>query len=85
MGCDLATFDSPTLANAIWGWIDPQSEKEYTLVGLSDGTAFVDISNPSNPVYLRKLRTHSSESTWWNIKTRADHACIVSEVDSYGM
>jgi len=82
---DLAAFGSPDLANDIWGWTDSQTEKEYALVGLSDGTAFVDISNPSNPVYLGKLRTHSSESTWRDIKTYADHAFIVSEADSHGM
>ena len=37
------------------GSIDP---KEYTLVGMSPGTAFVDISNPEVPVYVGSLPTH---------------------------
>src|SRR6056297_1278558 len=28
--------------NDIWGWTDPQTGKEYALVGRVDGTSFVD-------------------------------------------
>lgn len=41
--------------NDIWGWTDPQTGKEYALVGMTDGVAFVDISNPSEPIVLGKL------------------------------
>src|SRR5690606_34485426 len=41
--------------NDIWGWTDPESNKEYALVGRTDGTSFVDISNPTRPVYLGDL------------------------------
>ena len=30
--------------NDMWGWTDPDTGKEYALVGLNNGTAFVDIS-----------------------------------------
>ena len=32
--------------NDSWGWTDPQTGKEYALVGLDNGTAFIDISDP---------------------------------------
>ena len=35
--------------NDVWGWTDPQTGKEWAIVGRRDGTTFVDISDPSNP------------------------------------
>jgi choice-of-anchor B domain-containing protein len=37
---------SPTSANDCWGYVSP-SGKEYGIIGLSNGTAFVDVTNPS--------------------------------------
>ena len=36
----------------IWGWTDPVNGREYALAGRSDGTAFVDVTDPVNPVYV---------------------------------
>ncbi len=72
-------------ANDIWGWTDSLTGKEYALVGLSNGTAFVDISTPDHPVYLGRLATHSSNSLWRSLKVYADHAFIVSEATDHGM
>ena len=36
----------------IWGWFDAQTGNEYALMGMSNGTAFVDVSNPEVPVFL---------------------------------
>ena len=41
-------------ANDIWGWTDNLSGKEYALVGLADGTAFVDLSDPTEPGLSRQ-------------------------------
>ncbi len=41
--------------NDIWGWTDPQTGKEYALVGLTDGVSFVDITDPAEPVVVGKL------------------------------
>ncbi len=76
---------APSAGNDIWGWTDPQNGKEYALVGLTNGTAFVDISNPEIPVYLGKLPTATSSSTWRDIKVYNNHAFIVSEADDHGM
>lgn len=74
-----------SLANDSWGWTDPQDGKEYALVGLNNGTAFIDVSNPTNPVYLGKLPTHTSNSLWRDVKTYSNHAFIVSEAGGHGM
>ncbi len=71
--------------NDIWGWTDPQTGKEYALMGRSNGTAFVDISDPYNPIYLGNLPTHTSNSTWRDIKVYQNHAFIVSEASGHGM
>jgi choice-of-anchor B domain-containing protein len=71
--------------NDIWGWTDPLTGREYAIVGRSNGTAFVDISTPGEPVYAGNLPTRSGDSTWRGIKVFADHAFIVSEALNHGM
>lgn len=71
--------------NDSWGWTDPSNGNEYALVGLNNGTAFIDISNPTNPIYLGKLPTQTSNSSWRDIKTYNNYAFIVSEANGHGM
>ncbi|NBC25956.1 MAG: choice-of-anchor B family protein [Bacteroidetes bacterium] len=47
--------------NDIWGWTDPQSGREYALVGLTDGVSFVDITNPAEPLVVGKLLESTSQ------------------------
>lgn len=70
-----------TKVNDVWGWTDPTTGKEYALVGRTDGTAFVDVSDPSHPIYLGELpKTEGSRSNWWrDIKVYQDHAFIVAD------
>jgi choice-of-anchor B domain-containing protein len=67
--------------NDIWGWTDSATAHEYALVGRVDGTAFVDVTDPANPVYLGDLpKTEGSPgSTWRDIKVYKDHACLVAD------
>ena len=80
----LSTFNAGS-GNDSWGWTDPQTGKEYSLVGLNNGTAFVDTSDPVNPIYLGKLPTHTQSSTWRDIKVYNNHAFVVSEASGHGM
>ena len=66
-------------ANDLWGWTDPETGHEYALVGRIDGTAFVDLSDPVNPVYLGDLPTHTVASVWRDIKVYDNHAFIVAD------
>jgi choice-of-anchor B domain-containing protein len=72
-------------ANDVWGWTHSGSGREFAIIALSDGTAFVEITNPTNPVYLGKLPTHTTSSSWRDVKTYKDHAFIGSEADNHGM
>ena len=71
--------------NDSWGWTDPLDNKEYAIMGLNNGTAFIDISRPNNPVYLGKLPTHTTNSSWRDIKVYNNYAFIVSEANGHGM
>ena len=71
--------------NDSWGWTDPDDGTEYALVGLDNGTAFIDISDPVNPIYLGKLPTHTTPSIWRDIKVYQNHAFVVSEAGGHGM
>ena len=85
----LSHIDLPTMGaqsgNDVWGWTDSVTGKEYALMGLAGGTAFVDISDPTTPVYLGKLPTHTVATIWRDIKVYGDYAFIVSEADGHGM
>lgn len=64
--------------NDIWGWSDPDSPLEVALVGRTDGTSFVDVTDPFNPVYLGNLprRAGTNPTTWRDIKVYDNHAYI---------
>lgn len=65
----------------IWGWEDPQTGAEYVLQGREDGVAFVDISDPYNPVYVGQLmKTDGAPgSSWRDVKVYDNHALIVAD------
>ncbi|MDX1415699.1 MAG: choice-of-anchor B family protein [Candidatus Promineifilaceae bacterium] len=71
--------------NDIWGWTDPSSGREFALVGLDNGLAFVEISDPVDPLYLGKLPTHSSNRIWRDVKVYRNHAFVVSEAPAHGL
>ena len=73
--------------NDIWGWTDPLTAQEFALMGLTNGTAFVDISDPINPVYYGRLPPPPGvlSSSWRDIKVYADHAFIGSEALGSGL
>jgi choice-of-anchor B domain-containing protein len=83
------TLGDPVHLNDIWGWTDPQTRREYALVGKTNGTAFVDITDASAPRYLGSLRSHQPVETlfktWRDVKVHDGHAFIVSEEPAHGM
>jgi len=72
--------------NDIWGWTDPQTKKEYALMGCTDGTSFVDVSDPVQPKVLGFLPSHlNRNSVWRDIKVYKGFAFIISEANDHGM
>ncbi len=67
--------------NDLWGWTDPETGREIAIVGRTDGTAFVDLTDPYNPVMLGDLpKTPGSRSSVWrDMKVHRDHTYIVAD------
>ncbi|MEP2023395.1 MAG: choice-of-anchor B family protein [Reichenbachiella sp.] len=97
----LAEQDGGVYLNDIWGWADSETGNEYAIVGMANGTSFVDITDPTDPIMLGYLpEHHAAESTeanssrvnqrggnsvWRDVKVYSNHAYIVSEDASHGM
>jgi len=74
--------------NDIWGWTDPQTGREYALMGKTTGTAFIDVGTPDKPVYLGDLPSHQRDrqfAVWRDIKVYRDHAFIVADKAGHGL
>ena len=71
--------------NDCWGWTDSSTGKEYAIMGVNNGTVFVDITDPVNPFYLGKLPTATIDSSWRDLKVYKDYAFIVSEAEGHGL
>ncbi|MGB0388791.1 MAG: choice-of-anchor B family protein [Ardenticatenaceae bacterium] len=70
----------------IWGWTDSQTGKEYALMARTNGTSFIDISDPEAPIYLGNLPSHIGASTWRDVKVYQNHAFIVADFnDDHGV
>ncbi|MBW3552686.1 MAG: choice-of-anchor B family protein [Gemmatimonadetes bacterium] len=67
--------------NDVWGWTDPESGREYAIVGRYDGTSFIDVTDAHNPRYLGNLpMTEGAQANVWrDIKVYRDHAFIVAD------
>jgi choice-of-anchor B domain-containing protein len=59
----LAQFSSrPTSAANVWGFVDLNDNREYAVIGLRNGTAVVDVTDPVNP---REVGTVTGNSSAW--------------------
>jgi len=66
-------------ANDCWGYTAP-SGREYAIIGLYRGTAFVEITDPTNPRVVGRILGASSD--WRDIKVYGHYAYAVSEGNS---
>ena len=83
-------FGNPSVTfslNDIWGWTHEESGREFLVVGRTDGTAFVEVTDPLNPMLLGEMAsTQGEKSSWRDMKVYADHAYIVADSQSgHGM
>jgi choice-of-anchor B domain-containing protein len=57
----LANFSTtPNSANDIWGFVDLNDNNEYAIIGLQNGTAVVNITDPENPVEVGTIAGQNS-------------------------
>jgi len=77
--------DVDTRGNDSWGWVDPETQKEYALMCTNQGTTFIDITDPANAKILGTLKTQTVSSPWRDVKVFNYFAYIVSEAEGHGM
>ncbi len=81
----MGTTVTPHAAD-IWGWTDPLDQHEYAILGLNNGTAFIDITVPTAPVRIGNLPTHTGSSNMWRDVDVAGNWCYVgSEMAGHGL
>ncbi len=70
-----------TRMNDIWGWTHVASGREFALVGRTDGMAFVEMTDPYNPIYLGNLaKTEGAmNSVWRDMKVYKDYVFVVAD------
>lgn len=84
---DLASFMplqdiESTFTNDLWGWEDSETGMQLAIVGTFEGTAFVDVTDGTNPVYLGTLESSTPGdfgNIWGDVRVYEDTAYIVSE------
>lgn len=79
-----ATITESKVTNP-WGWTDPETGKEYVMMGMQEGVAFVDISQPLTPTYLGILPTHylmAPLSEYRDMKVYQNYAFIIADYPS---
>jgi len=93
LGIDLAGWvELPAIGGGSgsdnWGWRDPDSGRLFALMGRSNGVAFVEVTDPENPVYVGNLPRPAGvgNSVWTDMKTYRNHAFIVADsVQGHGI
>lgn len=86
---DLGAYNHPSngrTANDSWGWTDPMDSKEYAIIGLNRGTAFLEVLSDGTLRHLGQMGSHNNVSTYWrDVKVYSNHAYVVSEASGHGM
>lgn len=68
-----------TSGNSCWGYVSPAG-REYAIIGISNGTAFVEVTNPGNAV-LRSFQAGPS-SLWRDVRVHGQYCYAASEAGS---
>ena len=71
--------------NDCWGWVDQETGREIAMFGRSNGTSFIDVTDPTDMKYFANLPTAMSPSLWRDIKVYGEYAYIVSEAGDHGL
>ena len=61
-----------------WGWYQSNKNREYVISGAANGTYFIDITNPQNPVVCDFVGGKKG-CTWREIKTYQNYCYVASD------
>ncbi|MDQ3191412.1 MAG: choice-of-anchor B family protein [Bacteroidota bacterium] len=65
--------------NSVWGYYDAVKNKEYAILGGKDGTYFVDVTSPSNPVLCDYVPGRRNNCTWREYKNYGKYVYMISD------
>lgn len=78
----LNNFSSnPVAASNIWGYVDLDDNREYAIIGLYNGTAVMDITDPESPVEVGTIP--AALSSWREVKVLQFYNDTTSKWDAY--
>ena len=77
---DMGVTNPDLHGNDHWGWTDPDTGKDYVVFGISDRTTFIDVSDPTGPVFLGTLMGADGASQWRDIKVYENYAFITADI-----
>jgi choice-of-anchor B domain-containing protein len=73
--------------SSLYGWVDPQTRREYAIMGRSSGTSFIDITNPTSPIVVANLPkvATASNTSWREPKVYQNTVYIGVDGTNHGM
>ena len=80
--------------NDIWGYTNEEARREYALLGASQGTIVIEVTEPENLEIIGILPSRGYDifpgnsgegNVWRDIKVYQDHAFVVSEQQNQGI
>ena len=82
----LANTNGNPAGSDLWGWTDNTTGKEYAIAAMTNSTAFVDVTDPVNPIFLGRLDSNAGNNYWRDVKVYNNHAFIVADnAGAHGM
>lgn len=83
----LSKIGGGTAGSSLYGWVDPLTQREYALMGRTNGTAIVDITDPVNPRYVANVpkQTGTADTSWREPKVVNNYMYIGIDGATAGM
>jgi len=75
---------SQVRGNEMWGYVSP-SGREYAIIGFTKGAAFVEVTDPSNPVIVGYVDGGGVNTVWRDMATFGEFAYIVTDGGGIGL
>lgn len=66
-------------AAGIWGWTDPETQREYALIALRNRVSFVDVTDPKNPRLVGDLPGQATGTPNREVNVLGDWALVVAD------
>jgi choice-of-anchor B domain-containing protein len=65
--------------NSVWGWYDATKKREYAILGGKNGTYFIEVTNPKNPILRDYVKGKQSNCIWREYKSYKNYAYLISD------